>query len=201
SLESSGSSRRNVSRAMNLYSAGSGAWPERYMTESLPSSSSTSFAARIDPRASPSGFSCVMRRKRSFVRSASATAVRSLVVVWGELIDQVRHADAALDGVIVLKRQLRSPFHSELACDPPLEHTVRGLQPRERLLALLLRPEDADEDVRLAQVGRRFDPGDGDEPDPQGAGRAEHFGEDFLHCRVDATHSVTHRGPPPPARH
>src|SRR5512132_495018 len=120
---------------MNLYSAGSGAWPERDMTESFTSSAGTSFGAGREPRALPSGFSCVMRRKRSFARSASATAVRSLVVVWGELIDQVRHPDAALDGVIVLKRQLRSPFHSELACDPALEHAVSGPEPRERLLA------------------------------------------------------------------
>ena len=50
-------------------------------------------------------------------RSASTVARMSLVV-WGELIDEMCHAHAALDGGIVLERQLRGPLHPQLACKP-----------------------------------------------------------------------------------
>src|SRR5438045_9507601 len=100
------------------------------MTLSLPSWSSASFVARIDPSASPSGFSCVIRRKRSRERIASATASTSLVV-WGELIDKLRHGDPALDGGIVFDRQLRCPLHSETAREAQLHADVRGGEPGE----------------------------------------------------------------------
>src|SRR5213592_2864898 len=132
------------------------------MTLSLPSWSSASFVARIDPSASPSGFSCVIRRKRSRERIASATASTSLVV-WGELIDQLRHADPALDRGIVFERQLRCPLHSELAREAPLQDAVRRGEPGEALLALLLGAEDADVDASVAEVRRRLDAGDGHE--------------------------------------
>src|SRR5918995_9494 len=193
SSASSGSSRRRSARGMNLYSAGSGAAPGTYMTASLPSWSSTSLAARIDPSASPSGFSWVTSRKRFRSRSASATALRSLVV-WGELIDQVRHPDAALDGRIVFEGQLRGPFQPQLPGDAGLENAVRGLQPGQRRLALALRAVHADEDLRVAKVGGGLDPGDGDEADPRVAELADGFGEDFENGRIDAAHPVTHRG-------
>src|SRR4026209_2238560 len=86
------------------------------MTVSLPSWSRASLVASSDPSASPSGFSWVTSRKRSCERTASATACRSLVVcVWGELIDQLGHPDAALDRRIVFEGQLGSPLHSQLA--------------------------------------------------------------------------------------
>ncbi len=47
---------------MKPYSAGSGTAPARYMTASFPSWSNASFAASSEPSASPSGFSCVVRR-------------------------------------------------------------------------------------------------------------------------------------------
>src|SRR5687767_121181 len=131
---------------MKPYSAGSGASPPRNMTASLPSCSSASPDASSEPRASPSGFSCVVSRKRSCVRIASATAERSLGVVWGELIDELRHAHAALDGGIVFEGQLRGPLHSQLPCDPPLEDAVRCLESFDRLLPLALASEHADED-------------------------------------------------------
>ena len=78
---------------MNAYSGGSTSSPPTYITLSFPSTSSASFIARIDPRASPSGFSWVTRRKRSLARIASATALSSLAI-GGELVDQLAHADS-----------------------------------------------------------------------------------------------------------
>src|ERR671923_1892086 len=148
SSASAGSSRRRSARFMNPYSSGSAPAPPRYITLSLPSSSRASFVARIDPSASPSGFSCVTSRKRSFARRASATACSSVVVV-GELIDQLRHAHAALDRRIVRERQLRGPLQAELSAEPSLQDAVGGGEPVERGLALTLRAKDAHEDPGL----------------------------------------------------
>src|SRR6478752_7759415 len=107
------------------------------MTLSLPSWSSASLVASSEPSASPSGFSWVTSRKRSFERIASATACRSLVVCfWGELIDQLGHADPALDRRIVFEGQLRSPLHSQLAGEASLQDAVSSGKPGERLRAL-----------------------------------------------------------------
>src|SRR3712207_2285279 len=167
SAASSGSVRRSSSSSIHEYSPGIGAEPERNMTASLPSRSSASFVASSEPSASPSGFSCVVTRKRSCARSASTTARRSSAVVWSELIDQSGHADPALDRRIVLERQLRGPFHSQLPAEPRLEDAVRGSEPVETRLALSLRPEDAHEHARVAEVRRRLHAGDRDEADPR----------------------------------
>src|SRR5690349_20737914 len=100
------------------------------MTASLPSESSASLAASSE-------------------RIASATAVSSLVVVWGELIDQLRHPDPLGDRRIVLEGELRSALHPQLARQLRLEHPVRGLEPLERQCPLALVPEDADVDPGL----------------------------------------------------
>src|SRR5205823_10917135 len=156
SRQSSGRRRRSSASGMNEYSTGSGASPYRYMTLSLPSWSSASFSARIEPSASPSGFSWVTSKKRSRERIASATAATSLVV-WGELIDQLRHADPALDGRIVFEHELRRPFEPQLAGETALENAVRGLQPGQTLPLLPLGPENADIDPSMTQVRRGFD--------------------------------------------
>src|SRR3954468_17477353 len=152
-------------RGMNPYSPGSGASPQRTMTESLPNWSSASFIPSSEPRASPSGFSWVVIRKRSCARIASATAARSLAVVWGEFIDELRHADPALDRGIVLECQLRSSLQMQPPCEQRLQDGVGGLQRGERLHALALRSEDGHEDTRVAKVGGRLDAGDRNEPD------------------------------------
>src|SRR3990172_13211225 len=112
---------------MKSYSFGSGTEPARYVTASLPSSASASSRARSEPRASPSGFSCVMRRKRSCVRIASAIGSRSVLVgfLGGELIDELGEPDAALHGRIVLEGQLRRSLQMKLPVDPLLEDAVR----------------------------------------------------------------------------
>src|SRR5919206_1031625 len=194
---SSGQSRRRTWSAMKVYSPGSGASPYSVITTSLPSCSSASFAASSDPSASPSGFSCVVTRKRSCERRASTTATRSLVS--GELIDELCHADPTLDRRIVLEHQLGGPLHSELARDPRLEHAVGCGEPGEAALALALRAEDADEDARAAEIGRGLDAGDGDETDPRVLQLAYPFREHLLEGLVDAPHAVTHRASRDPA--
>src|SRR5262249_2251980 len=161
------------------------------MTLSLPSWSSASFIARIEPSASPSGFSWVTMRKRSCDRIASATAATSLVV-WGELIDQLRHAGPPLDGRIVFDRGLRRPLHPELARQPRLQDAVRRLEAGEALLAALLGSEHAYVDTCVAQVRRGLDPGDGDETDPRVLQLADRFGEDLPDGLVDAPHAAAH---------
>src|SRR6266540_4401531 len=169
------------------------------MIASLPSWSSASLHASTDPRASPSGFSWVVIRKRSLARIASAACSRS-VVVWRELIDKSRHPDATLDRRIVLKGQLGGPLHPELARDVPLEQAVRGTQALQRLLALLLRAEDADEDARVAEIGGGLDGGDRDEPDPGILELDERLRQDLLDCGVHPPHAVSRQASPPPSR-
>src|SRR6266545_1263708 len=124
---SGGSSRRRPLRSRNEYSSGRPSSPERYITLSLPSRSSASLVPRMEPNASPSGVSCITRRKRSLMRIASATAVSSLVT--DELVDQLGHANALCNRSIVFEGQLRGPLHSQLASDAGLENTVGGGQP------------------------------------------------------------------------
>src|SRR5919109_2926005 len=162
---SSGQRRRSSASGMKAYSPGNGVSPCRTITLSLPSWSSASFIARSEPSASPSGFSCVVIVNCSWPRIVSATAVISLAVVWGELIDQLAHADPALDRRIVLEDKLRSSLHPELACDARLQHGMRRLQPCKRPLAFPLVPQHGHEHARLPQVRRRFDGRHGDESD------------------------------------
>src|SRR5207237_6505515 len=129
--------------------------------------SSACFIASSEPSASPSGFSCVVTRKRSWSRIASATAASSLAVVWGEFINQLGHADPALDRRIVLEHQLGGSLQTQLVCDPRLEDGVRSLEAGERLRALALRAQHRHVHARVSEVRRRLDPGDGDEADPR----------------------------------
>src|SRR5919198_1954960 len=189
---SGGSSRRRPSSGMNPYSRGSGASPYRYISLSLPRLSRASFIASSDPSASPSGFSWVTIRKRSWERSVSATALSSSLVPWRELIDQLRHADPALDRRIVLERQLGGSLHSEFPRDTRLQDSVRCGQPGQRLLALALSAEDADEDGRVPQIRGRLDAGDGDEADPRVLQLADRLREHLAHRLVHPPHSLGH---------
>src|SRR6266446_5701795 len=165
SATSSGQRRSSSPSGMNPYSPGSGASPCSTMTVSLPSCSSARLAARSEPRASPSGFSCVVRTKRSCSRIASATAVSSLAVVWGELIDQLCHADPTFDRRIVLEGQLGSPFHAQLAPELRLEQRMGGLEAVDRLRPLSFGAEDGHVDPCVPEVGRGFHSRDRDETD------------------------------------
>src|SRR5579864_3080826 len=194
SAMSFGTWRTRSPSGMKAYSRGSGVSPERYMTTSLPSCRSATVVASIEPSESPSGFSWLTTRKRSFARSASTTAVRSLVV-WGELIDEVGHAHAALDRGIVLECQLRSPLHAELAREAALQHAVRGGQALERGVPLARRSEHADVHRRVPEVGRRRDTGDGDETDARILQLEERLGEHLADRLVYTSHSFGHRSP------
>src|SRR5215213_9062150 len=193
---SPGSSRLSSPSGMKPYSCGSGAGPARYMNASLPSARSASVIASSEPSASPSGFSWVVTRNRSCVRSASTTRSRSAlfvaVVACDELIDQPRHPDALLDRRIVVKGQLRGPLHSQLPCEPRLQHAVRGGKPVERPVALPLRAEDAHVDRRLTEVRRRVDAGHRHETDPRVLQLADRLREDGSERLVHAAHPFRH---------
>src|ERR1700747_2456259 len=154
---------------MNAYSRGTGAAPERYITTSLPTCRRPSVVASSEPRASPSGFSCVTTRKRSPSRSPATTACRSLdvcVILGCELIDQAANPHTVLDRRIVLEGQLRSSLQPQLACEARLPQPVSGVETAERRRAFPLRAEHADEDRRVAKVGRGVDSGHRHEADP-----------------------------------
>src|SRR4029079_8750210 len=164
-----GSSRRRPSSCMNAYSRGSGAPPERNMSTSLPSWRRATVVASSDPSASTSGFSWFTTRKRSCSRNAAAIAWRSVdvcVILGCELVDQLAHPHAALDGRIALEGQLRGAPPPTLAHKLRLQRAVGGLEPPERRLLLLLRAEDAHEDDRVAKVGCRVDTRHRHEADP-----------------------------------
>src|SRR5438132_3096479 len=164
------------------------------MTTSLPSWRSASVIDRSEPSASPSGFSWVVTRKRSLARSASATACRSVVVPWGELIDELGHAHAALDRRIVLECQLRGPLHPELPSKARLQHSVRGFESAEARCALLLGAEDADVHGRLAKIGRGLDSCHRHESDARVLQLDQCLCEDLPDRLVHASHTVGHRG-------
>src|SRR5438477_1792404 len=191
SAMSSGIARVTSPSGMNAYSRGIGVSPARYMTASLPSCRSASAIASREPSESPSGFSWLTTRKRSFARSASTVARMSLVV-WGELIDEMCHAHAALDGGIVLERQLRGPLHPQLACKPALEQPVGRGEPLQRRLPLPSRSEHADVDGRVPQVRCRLDAGDGDEADARVLQLRERLGEHLPDRLVHPPHAFGH---------
>src|SRR5581483_929895 len=111
-------------------------------TASPPSARSASVIPCSEPRASPSGFSCVTTTKRSCSRSASTTALSSDILcpvlrqIRDELVDQPRHADPSFDRVIVGERQRGRPPKGQLTAELRLQHAVRRLEPGERGAAL-----------------------------------------------------------------
>src|SRR5947207_2481086 len=122
---------------------------------------------------------------------SSTTAATSLVV-WGELIDQLRHADPALDRRIVFERELWCSLKPELAREPALQNAVRRLQTRQALALLGLRSEDTHVNPRVPQVRRGLDSGDGHEADPRVLQLPNRFREHLPDRLVNAPHSVAH---------
>src|SRR5665647_398341 len=194
---SSGSSRRSPSSRMKSYSRGTAESPDRNISTSLPSWRSATVVASSEPSASPSAFSCVTTRNRSCARSASATACRSVfcaITVGGELVDQLCHTDATLDGEIVLEGQLRCPLHPELPCELSLQQPVRCLEARERRPLLARVPEHAHVHGRDAQVGARHDAGDRHEADPGVLQIGQRFRQDLPDRLVHPAHPLAHGG-------
>src|SRR5215471_9755109 len=195
SAASAGGSRTRFSSGMKAYSAGNGVSPGWYMTASFPSCLSARVAARSEPSASPSGFSCVTTRKRSCRRNASAIAFRSVVcviVVRRELVDQAGHAHAALDRRIVLEGQLGGPLQPELARNPRLEDAVRRLETEETRSLLATRAEDAHVDGRVPEIGSRVHGGHRDETDARVLELGKRLREHVLHRFVDPAHALAH---------
>src|SRR3954449_2059351 len=209
---SAGTSRAISPSSRKWYSAGIGALPVRYITVSLPSSRSPSAAASIDPSASPSGFSWVTTAKRSWSRTASATALTSSVTrsvpvsalaicilggrggVDDEVVDQLRHAHAPLDRLIVGEGQGRRPAQAELCVDLCLQHAPCRLEPAHRGRALLLAAEDGDEHTRFAEIGRHDDTGDGHHPDARVLQPRDAFRDHGTDRLVDTAHAFRHGG-------
>src|SRR5437899_3675155 len=206
SARSAGSSRCSSDRSRKLYSPGVGAVPDRYMTTSLPIASSASAIASIEPTASPSGFSCAATTKRSFDRIASATARTSVVVlVWlivfgktvhgkvcGDLVDQLCHADAPLDGVIVGERERGRPAQAQFAVDLRLQDAAGGIEPRQRRAPLLLAPENRDEDPSFAEIRRNDRAGDRHHADAWILQVAKAFRDDGADGFVHSAHALGH---------
>ena len=74
------------------------------------------------------------------------------------------------------------------ACRTP----CAAARPVERLRALRLGAEHADEDARVPQVGRGLDAGDRDEADARVLQLAEALGDHLAHGLVDPAHAVAH---------
>src|SRR6266536_2342854 len=191
SAASSGSSRRSQSSGMKAYSLGMSIPPPRKAVLSFPSLSRASFAAVIEPSASPPGFSWVTSRKRSCERIASATAVSSLVT--DELVDQLAHANPLLHRSIVFEGQLRGSLHSQLPSELGLQNAVRGFEPGERRPPLPFGPEHADEDARVAEIGGGLDAGDGADPGVLQLGQSlrQHLPHGLVHPPHAAAHART----------
>ena len=168
------------------------------MTASLPSCSSASFVASIEPSASPSGFSWVTSRKRSWARSASATALqvtRASVVCRRAhrsacVMRTPRSTDGSYSKVSWGVRFSRSSPRRRRACSTP----CAGRRARERPLAPPLGAEHADVDRRLAAGPATSDTGDRDEPDPGVLQLAHRLGRAPREPpRSTRAHPLTHR--------
>ena len=91
------------------------------ISASLPSSRSTPCIATSEPSASPSGFSCVTRRKRSFWRTASRTCSRVPAVGGAHRVllgEQLLDVHRAVGRLVVDERQRRRALHPQLASRP-----------------------------------------------------------------------------------
>lgn len=132
-------------------------------------------------------------RKRSCERIASATAATSLVV-WGELINQLRHADPALDCRIVFERELRCPLQPQFAREPALQDAVRRLQAGQTLPLLFLGAENADEHACVSEIRRGLDSCDRDEADPRVLEVSDRLRQHLTDSLVHASHAAGHAG-------
>src|SRR6201996_1163278 len=216
SAMSAGASWKTFSSGRKRYSIGSGnPFAARNITESLPSLVSRWCMPSSEPSASPSGPSWAVSRKRSWERissimrskslptvplaalnsavsaatSAAEVVVISVILLALRAVEQARDPHPFLDRVVVMEGQGRRPFHPLLGGDARLDHTVGGTQCLQRSVALGLVPEDADVDLRRAQVGAGFDPRHGDESEPGIGEFGDRRGDDLPQCLIDPPHA------------
>ena len=79
-----------------------------------------------------------------------------------DLIEQVEHTGAALDGLIELEVKKRGVLENDPTGELMLEVLALDLKLLDRLFLLPLRADGADEDVGILQVRRDVDGADGD---------------------------------------
>src|SRR4051794_6475219 len=119
-------------------------------TASLPSWASASCIAASEPRASPSGCSCVQSTNRSPESRMSTTSV---IGVPEQALDPFR----AVSRVVIAEVELRRVLQAQLVRDGALERTVRRLEARQRELALVLVTQHGHPDGGVTEIGRRVD--------------------------------------------
>src|SRR3954469_108171 len=98
-------------------------------TASFPSWVSASCIAASEPRASPSGCSCVQSTNRSPESRTSTTSVIGLP-------EQALQPFGSLGGVVVVELELRRVLQAQLVRHRALERAVRRCQAIQRELAL-----------------------------------------------------------------
>ena len=127
-----------------------------------------------------------------------SSLLRELIVRATELPMRYDEAGPAGHVVALILAELRGlqalPLQLPMPRDTRLQDAVRGRQPGECLLALALRPEHADEDRRVPQIGRGLDTGDRDEPDPWVLQLAHAFRDHLPDGLVHPSHPVAHTG-------
>src|ERR1700760_3015218 len=216
SAMSAGAWWKTFSSGRKRYSIGSGnSFAARNITESLPSLVSRWCMPSSEPSASPSGPSWAVSKKRSWERissimrskslptvplaalnsavsaatSAAEVVVISVILLALRAVEQARDPHPFLDRVVVMEGQGRRPFHPLLGGDARLDHTVRGTQRLQRIVALGFVSEHADVDPRRAQVGAGFDPRHGDESEPGIGEFGDRRGDDLAQRLVDPPHA------------
>ncbi len=102
-------------------------------------------------------------------------------------------AHAAVDRLVVEELQLGRALGAHVGADALLKVAVGGAQARERLLAGLRAAQHADEDPRMAQVGRRLDAGHRDEPDARILEGGDLLREHLAQGLIDLQEPVSHR--------
>ena len=109
--------------------------------------------------------------------------------------EQGLDAHAAVDRLVVEELELRRALDAHVGGHALLQAAVRGAQAGERVLALARPAQHADEDLGVAQVGRRLDAGHRDEPDARvlegGDLLREHLAQGLVDLQEPVSHSAS----------
>ena len=84
-----------------------------------------------------------------------------------ELVEQMEDPCPALERLVELEMELRDPLHPEPLAELVPDERHRPAHRDDRRTAALGRADDADADLRVAEVGLRLDARDRGEPDPR----------------------------------
>src|SRR6266853_1981547 len=172
-----------------------------HATTSLPSCLRQSAIASVHPSASPSGRTWLITTKRFRSRRTSAICSKPqlvfirLLFVRGQfdLTQEVQHAVAALGRGVELEVQAGRKLENDTARQVVLQLAARVVQLCHRLMLLLFSSNDADEDVRVLEVGRDIDFLDGHELCREAHLTSEQEPELALEEFVDPRETMFHR--------